>query len=124
MALDLSTPRAAIVLELAACGAEGIPKRDEGILVSRRGRACVTDRDYLIRKPDFDVEVVQRPVAPVSGRRCDDDSTVGDARVEFFQAPDQDADAALERRGVVEVAESNLQRHSRCGAVGGAAGGR
>ena len=118
MTLDLPTARAAIVFELATCGAESIPKRDERILVCRCGRACVTDRNHLVRKPDLDVEVVERAVAPMTGRRCDDDATVRDARLEFFQARDQGADAGLERSGVVEVAEGDLQRHSRSGAVG------
>lgn len=82
----------------------------------------MTDCDHLVRKPDLDVEVVQSPVAPVSGRRGDDDPAVRDAGVEFLQAPDQDADTALERRRVVEVAEGNLQRHRRGGGVGAACG--
>jgi hypothetical protein len=118
MAFDLPTPRAAIVLELAARGAERIPKRNEGILVCRCGRACVADCDHLVRKPDLDVEVVQRAVVPVSVRRCHDDSTVRDARMEFLQARDQGADAALERSRVIEMTESDLQRHSRVAVAG------
>ena len=108
MIFDISTPRTAIVLELAPHGPERIAERDEGIHVRGGSAARMANGDHLVGKSDIDVEVIQGAVPVMTRRRGDDDVAVGNVRIEFLEARHQSTDAALERGGVVEVAESDL----------------
>lgn len=108
MALDIATPRTAIVLELAAHRPERIAQRDERIHVSGGAAARMANRNHLVGKTDIDVEVIQGAMPVMTRRSRDDDVAVGNARIEFLEARHQGTDAALERRRVVQVAESDL----------------
>lgn len=118
MALDIPTTGAAIVLELAAHGAKGIAQRYEGVLVCGGTAAGVSNRHYLVGKPDIDVEIVPGPMAVVAGRGGDDHVTVCDMRIELLETRHQRSDAALERGRVVQMTKGDLQRQAACGANG------
>ena len=118
MTLDIAAPGAAIVLELAARGAERITQSDERILVRRGPGAGVAHGDHPVGKADADVEVVLRPVAAMTRRRRDDDVTVGDPGIEFLEARYERADAAFERRRGIHVTKGNLQRQRGVGTAG------
>ncbi len=108
MALDLATPGAAIVLELAPGGPEGIAQRHVGILVCRSAGAGAADRKGLLREPDLDVKVVQGTVAVMTGRWRDDDVAMRDLRLELLEPRDQGPDPGSERRRGLHLPERDL----------------
>ena len=108
MALDIAAAGAAIVLELATRRAERITQRDERILMRRGPGAGVAHGDHPVGKADADVEVILCPVAAMTRRRRNDDVTVSDPGIEFFEARHERADAPLERGRGIHVTKGNL----------------